>query len=170
MGRKKRYEPLPFESNGQYVGRNGKARKDTSASIFESLYRSKAYRDLTARQRDLYVCCKLQFYGKRKPERDYQDIEELHGDDLFYLNWGVVCADYGLYPVGSESNFYKDMRELIRHGLIDMKSSGKSRRRKNVYQYSTRWKNWSETEKPIKQAQPQTGSEAAAEVDENAAS
>ena len=166
MGRKKKYDAKAFESNGQYRGRNGGARKDTSASIFESMYRSEAYRDLTARQRDLYVCCKLQYYGKRKPGRDFQDLEEFQGDDLFYLNWASVSADYGLYPAGSERNFYKDMNALIEHGLIDLRSSGKKRRQKNIYQYSVRWKKWPEVDGTESTTQPQSDSKTEPTADE----
>jgi len=142
--RRTNYEPEPHESAGGYLGRSGAVHKDTSASIFESMYRSPAYRGLTARQRDLFMCCKLQRYGKRKPGRDYREIEELQSEALFYLSWAMVSKDYGLYPEGSKKNFYSDMKALAEHGLIELVSSGSSRRTKSIYRYSTRWKDWTQ--------------------------
>lgn len=101
MGRrKKQYIPKPFESTGEV--------RDTSANIYESMLCSAAYQDLTKNQRLLYVYMKAQYYGKRKPGRDNQDIESLQGDDLFYFNL-ALAVKYGLYASGSRQQLYADI-------------------------------------------------------------
>lgn len=134
----KHREAQPHESRGGYLSRGrGKVKDDVYARIYESMVRSPAFLMLTHRQQVLFLLCKLQWTGKRKPGRDF---EEYQGDDLFYLNWAAVCDDYGFYTQGSKKNFYDDMGTLIDYGLIDKVASGKSQRKKTVYRFSVRWK------------------------------
>lgn len=147
MGKKASYKPKAFETAG-IARRNGKDCKDTSANIFESMTFSEAWKDLTDRQRVLYLVCKLQYYGHRKPRVDYPDAENLRGDDLFYLNWHTVSEDgkcYQMYKGKSHSSFYKDMNALIEHGFIDREISGKSHKQKSIYRYSSRWRTWTKS-------------------------
>ena len=84
--RKKKYVPKRWESRGEmYMDASGSYKADTSANIYESMLTSEAFALLTDRQKMLYVCCKAQYYGKRKPERDYPDMGQLQGEELFYL-------------------------------------------------------------------------------------
>lgn len=129
----RKYRPKAFESSG--------ASKDTSANIYESMLKSAAFMDLTPRQRLLYVYCKAQFYGKRKPGKDFPDIEQLQGDDLFYFPM-QTAVDYGLYTRNNHKNFYRDMKELEKHGFIKTVINGKIHKTKSVYQYSGNWKFW----------------------------
>lgn len=116
-GRKK-YVPKRFESKGEkFIDENGKLRADTSANIYESLLLSDSFRDLSDRQKMLYIVAKSQYYGHRKPEKDYPEIELFQGADVFYLNWNAVKR-YGLYKDSMHSNFYRDMAALIEHGLL----------------------------------------------------
>ena len=91
MGRKKKYVPKKWESLNEGKSFLVEGRKtpmaDTSATIFESMLRSKAYCDLTDKQRLLYVLCKAQYYGKKHPEKDYEEFE---GNEYFYLNFGKL--------------------------------------------------------------------------------
>lgn len=140
---KKKYQAHPFESAGGYRSRNSdKLKDDVSANLYESMLRSQAYMDLTDKQKVLYSYCKLQFFGKRKPQRDFPEVEQFKGEDRFYMNVSLAIEEYGLYPKGSSSNFYRDMAALIEHGFIDRVSSGQSHRQKTVYAYSDRWKKW----------------------------
>lgn len=140
--RKEAYKPKSFEAvGGSFIGIHGVNQPDTYARIYESMFQSVAFRTLTANQRDLYLCMKLQYYGKRKPSQDYPEIEELKTDNVFYLNWDLV-QEYGLYKPTCKSNFYKDRNVLIEHGLIEIVVNGKIQHKKNVYCYSSEWKNF----------------------------
>jgi hypothetical protein len=144
MSRKKKrqYSPKPFEALGhQFVGIHGGRQPDTFAQVYESMLQSDAFKDLNSTQKVLYFICKAQYYGKRKPSRDYPDIEELQGDDLFYFNWNLA-QEYGLYKPTCNKNFQMDMKALIDHGLIDLVASGIAHRKKNIYRFSDKWKSW----------------------------
>lgn len=120
---------------------SGSRKVDTSANIYESMLTSAAFTFLTDRQKMLYVCCKAQYYGKRKPERDYPDVEQLQGEDLFYLNWAAVQR-YGLYKPSMHPNFYRDMKALCDIGFIEKVASGAGQRRKSIYRFSDGWQVW----------------------------
>ena len=140
--RKTKYTPKAFESRGEtFIDENGKARTDTSANIYESMLLSKAFMDLTSKQQILYIYCKSQYYGHRKPEKDWPDMENLQGADKFYLNWAAV-KKYGLYKESMHSNFYRDMKVLCEHGFIKNISSGASQRKKSIYKFSSDWQTW----------------------------
>ena len=113
---------------------------ETSANIFESMLRSPAFMGLTDKQRCLYLVCKAQHYGKRKPSKDYG--KEVFDDQCFYLNWESV-QHYGLYK--QHAHFYRDMSALIQAGFITRVSSGAGKREKSVYRYSSKWwESWGE--------------------------
>ena len=134
MPRKRKYKPKPFESTGQS--------NDTSANIYESMLLSPAFKDLTKNQRLLYVYMKAQYYGKRKPGRDFTDIEALQDDKLFYFNF-ALAKKYGLYSSdGSKGRFYDDITALEDHGFITTLVNGKSNHRRSIYRYSTDWQEW----------------------------
>lgn len=143
MGRKKKYVPKKWESLNEGKSFFVEGRKtpmaDTSATIFESMLRSKAYCDLSDKQRILYVLCKAQYYGKKHPEKDYQEFE---GNEYFYLNFGEVVSAYHLYTEKGHSRFYKDMKVLEEHGFFEKVKSGQNSRDKNVYKFSEKWRNW----------------------------
>lgn len=139
MMARKKYTPKSFESVGKVKTTSGKEKADTSANIFESMLLSQAFQSLNARQRILYVICKAQYYGKRKPEKDYPEIDQFQGDDKFYLNWSLVQR-YGVYRPSMSSNFYADMKALADKGFIEIISSGKTHRKKTIYKFSDRWK------------------------------
>ena len=134
------YEPKSFEAVNQKIKtETGGTIADTSANIYESMLRSKSFKSLNPKQKILYVYCKAQYYGKRKPGKDFKDVKDLQGNDLFYFSWRMA-QEYGLYKPSCNSNFQKDMKALIDAGLISKVSSGKSQHKKNIYQYSDRWK------------------------------
>ena len=145
MAKRKKFKARTFESRGQvFIDPDGRQRKDTSASIFESMLLSEAWKDLTDKQRVLYLVCKAQYYGHRKPRQDY-DEESMQGDDCFYLSWHQVGKQgnaYQLYSKENSARFYKDMDRLVENGLIEKVMSGKSHKVKSVYRFSDKWRTW----------------------------
>ena len=137
--KKKTYEPKAFESRNRgrtFVNQRGKNQADTSANIYESMLQSEAFKSLKKGQKVLYLYCKAQYYGKRKPSKDYK--EQYQDDSCFYMNWGKAL-DYGLYPESSSKNFYSDMKALEEKGFIKKLKSGKDHKEKNVYQFVDDW-------------------------------
>ena len=145
MGRRKKtYEPKAFESQNQgssFINQRGKNQCDTSASIFESMLQSKAYKSLTSKQKILYVYCKAQYYGKRKPKKDYEKQGLYQEETYFYFNF-QLAIDYELYTEKSHSGFYKDMKALMQKGFFELAKSGKGHKEKNVYKFSDKWQKW----------------------------
>ncbi len=137
--RKAKYIKQPFESMGDKFIYDEKIHADTSANIFESMLLSDAYTDLLARQQQLYTLCKAQWRGKRKPNKDYPDMN--FSDECFYFNRAQVMK-YKLYTEKSASNFYKDMGVLIAHGFIVCKAQGNLNGRKSIYEFSDKWQTW----------------------------
>lgn len=127
MAKKTKYQKKTFESTG--------ASSDISANIYDSMIISKAYKELTAKQRDLYLHCKLQYY--RVPNRQRPDPED---PTKFYFNQALWCDKYELYIKTSARLFYRDMGALIEKGFIRCVSSGKTSRTKSVYQLSDKWR------------------------------
>lgn len=145
MGRKRKWSARAFESQGQRFTDpvTGAIRADTSANIYESMLLSAAFQDLTNRQRLLYVICKAQFFGHRKPSQDFPEVEQVADDVCFYLNLGAATR-YGVYTKNMRGKFYADMKELERHGFIKTISSGKPTKSKSVYMFSPDWKYWNQ--------------------------
>lgn len=138
--RKTNYAGKGFESKGKhFINQRGKSQVDTSANIFESMLQSKAFKSLKPKQQILYVYCKAQYYGKRKPKQDYKD--KFQDDSYFYFNW-QLALDYGLYTEKSHSSLYHDMQELIKKGFIERAESGKGHKTKSVYRFSNKWQEW----------------------------
>ena len=125
---------------------NGKEQTDTTTLLTYSMMISDAFRDLTARQRMLYVYAKSQFYGARsRPCNDYKDIDvfkEYNGSRYFYLNHRLLSDVFGLYPKDNHRDLYKDIKALIEHGFIEKYSGGRSNRSRAIYRYSEWWKDW----------------------------
>ncbi len=135
MARKRGYKPKAFESAG--------GDRDTSANIYESMLQSAAFMDLSKNQRLLYLYLKAQYYGKRKPGKDYPDIEQFQGDDLFYFPMSVA-EKYGLYTKSNHTAFRNDMKALESHGFIRTVSNGKSTKKKSICQFSGEWRIWND--------------------------
>ena len=107
MKTRKKYKPKDFESTG--------VSNDTSANIYESMLQSTAWKDLKPRERQLYIYCKAQYYGKRKPAKDFPDIPQVQSEECFYLNLSLVVS-YGIYTRNGNKEFYQDMKKLEEHG------------------------------------------------------
>lgn len=129
---------------------NGKEQTDTTTLLTYSMLTSEAYKDLTPRQKQLYVIAKSQFYGARsRPCRDFPDIKEFQeykGQKYFYLNHVLVSDIFGLYPKSNHRDLYKDVKALIDHGFIEQYSGsgnvGSGNHMRSIYRYSEGWKDW----------------------------
>lgn len=125
---------------------DGKEHTDTTTMITYSMMISAAFKDLTARQRMLYIYAKSQFYGARsRPCNDFKDIEtfkEYNGARYFYLNHRLLSDVYSLYPKSNHRDLYADIEALINHGFIEKYSGGKSNHARAIYRYSEAWKDW----------------------------
>ena len=141
MGRSKKptYKPKGFESKGEhFTNQRGKSQADTSANIYESMLQSPAFKSLTSKQKVLYLYCKGQYYGKRKPRKDYEKQGLYQEDTYFYFNW-QLALDYGLYTEKSHSSLYHDMEALEKKGFIEKAKSGKGHKEKTIYKFSDKW-------------------------------
>lgn len=137
--RKQAYKPKSFESKGEhFINQRGKSQADTSANIYESLLQSKAFKSLNSKQKILYVYVKSQYYGKRKPKKDYEKQGLYQDDTYFYFNW-QIALDYDLYTEKSHSRFYKDMKVLMQKGFFEIAKSGQGHKEKNIYRFSDKW-------------------------------
>ena len=121
MARKKKYVPKSFESS--------KA-GDVSANIYASMMQSEAWSNLTNNARVLYLYMKLQYYGQKTiPDRE---------QECFYFNKALVTKTYQLYT--NVNQFYKDKKMLIDNGFIETVENGRNTRTKNVYRFSSKWR------------------------------
>ena len=128
-----------YESSGEkYIDKNGTVRTETFAAIYESMLVSKAFINLTARQKMLYVYCKAQIVGKRKPKQDYKDLNLYQQDECFYLSEQMLY-DYGLYTEAGRRYISKDFKVLIDKGFIKKLASGQCSKSKNVYMLVSDW-------------------------------
>lgn len=145
MSRKRSvYKPKAFESRG--LGKiKDSTLSESFASIYESMLLSEAWQSLTDRQKNLYLLCKAQYYGHRKPNQDFKDMESL--DSLcFYLPRKMVITIYKAYKPSMERYLYKDMRVLEERGFLDLVASGRANHSKSIYRYSSRWQTWTNKE------------------------
>lgn len=130
MARKNKYKAKPFESTG--------TSSDTSANIYESMLTHPTFLSLTKNQRFLYLCCKAQYYGKRKPKKDYPEVVELQADTLFYFSRHDAIK-YGITNGNSNAGFYKDLEALEEKGFIEKVINGRATKTKSIYRFSDRW-------------------------------
>lgn len=134
--RKSKYIPKCFESVGNS--------NDTSANIYESMLLSPAFLALNNRQRLLYLYCKAQYYGKRKPTRDFKEVGLYQENTYFYLNRATI-RKYKVqgYPDSDNKAFYNDIDVLIAKGFITRElRGGGNGHTKSVYKFSSKWKEY----------------------------
>lgn len=123
--KKDRYIKKSYESTG--------ISSDVSSNIYQSMVTSLAWKQLSSRQKVLYMYCKLQHYAqKNKPDPDDRT--------KFFLNQHKWLKEYELYPSSNLGAFYRDMEKLIEFGFIRCVHAGSSSRTKNVYQFSDKWR------------------------------
>lgn len=147
MGSNKQNEPRPlasFESTIK-IKRGGKLKNDTFARITDSLLLSEAFKDLKPHIQMLYIYMREQDWGKRKPNRDFNETSpvwaEVRSEQCFYFPWHTAKAYSKRYKDNS-SRLYKDIQILIDHGFIEKAMSGRTTRDNSVYKYSDKWQQW----------------------------
>lgn len=144
---KTEYIPVAFESENSVApkGKNGK-RKDKSANIYYTMLMSNAWRNLTGNQKELYLFCKLQQFGESLSMQEHATAQEKENDekpnlsDRFTMNKSKWCELYRLYIPQNAKRFYKDMQALIDNGFVEKLQSGFTDRSKNIYKFSSKWK------------------------------
>ena len=125
--RKQPYEKKRFESTGES--------NDTSANIYISMLMSKAWKELSAKQHELYLYCKAQYYAEKK--------KPIKGNALsFTMNQAKWHGLYGLYNSSNFKAFYKDMSALIEYGFIRCLFCGSTTRTKSIYEFSNKWQKY----------------------------
>lgn len=144
MSRKSK-PPVPklYATAGNYMV-NGVEKRETFTQIYESAMRSEAFRSLPPRIQMLYIYTRLQEMGKSKPNRelDGTEVEELVKSDACFFFPHNIAAQYTDHYNAKPSRLYDDMRVLEEHGFIDIVLSGRTNRKKSVYRYSERWKEY----------------------------
>ena len=99
-----------------------------------SMRMSAAWKELTAKQRDLYSCCKAQFYAEKRKPND--------NPLAFTMNQSKWCSLYGLYTKSNHMAFYRDMTALIEKGFIICVECGNITRTKSIYAFSDKWQRY----------------------------
>ncbi len=135
MGKKRKYTPPTFETmhpEGRHV----------YMAIYDTLYTSPAWKELTDKQVRLYLFCRWQYWAKRenRPGADYPDYEPYQAPEVFYLNWAKVQSA-GLYR-SNKKRFYDDVRALCKRGLIESLYNGRGGRDKSVFRLSDLWQKY----------------------------
>lgn len=129
MGKRKQYTPKEFES-----AKHGK--QEPFSAIYLSMLMSNAWNELTAKQRELYLYCKLQLHADKRA-LPAEDIKKGH----FTFNQYKWREKYKLYKPGN-NGFYRDMDALINCGFVDCIRQGAQKKEKNVYRFSDRWQHY----------------------------
>lgn len=142
------YVPTAYESELSFapMPKKGNKRKDKSANVYYSMLMSKAWRELTGNQKELYLFCKLQQFGEslsyeeHATEIEKQNLEKPNLSDRFTMNKSKWCELYQLYTEQNAKRFYNDMKRLIELGFVELLQSGRTNKTKNIYKFSDKWK------------------------------
>lgn len=135
MGKKRKYTPPTFETMHPES-------RHVYMAIYDTLYTSPAWKELTDKQVRLYLFCRWQYWAKRenRPGADYPDYEPYQAPEVFYLNWAKVQSA-GLYR-SNKKRFYDDVRALCKRGLIESLYNGRGGRDKSVFRLSDLWQKY----------------------------
>ena len=116
-------------------------RRPGSSTSFVQLHHdlmdSKAFHDLSARAKVLYLYCVRESHGAAT-----RDDVERHDERLLYMNKALRTQLHELYPPSDTRMFEEHMSELIGHGFIDVAYRGYKSRERSVYRLSSRWCDW----------------------------
>ena len=140
------FESVSNTVDHKYI-KNGKQYTDTTTNICKSMLLSDAFKDLTARQRMLYVYAKSQYYGAvNRPSSEYKELEKYKADGgkkYFFLNHHLITEVFALYPKSNKRDFYNDINILINHGFIEEDTQHvRGRIARKIYYYSDKWREW----------------------------
>lgn len=102
------------------------------AKICETMMKSMAWKDLTMRQRGLYLELKIKYTKKSDGSDNSEDISITEKE---YKN-----------EYKNKNTLFKDVDALINNGFIRVINHGKYARRPNIYGFSDKWKNYNTPE------------------------
>lgn len=137
MSYDKKNPPESWQSDGR--------KNDSFSKIYDSMLCSPIWQSLSPKQQMTYICMANQYYGKRKPRKDYANTEiaklrpEILYQNAFYFSWHDA-KKYGLYKEGSKADFYRNIHVLEEKGFIRTIINGKPTRTKSIYVFSADWK------------------------------
>lgn len=134
-----KWESMTTRNDHTYMY-NGKIAKDTTTRLCYTMLISPAFKDLSTRQRMLYVYAKTEFFGSR--DRPRKKFKEFDSDIYFYLNHYLLSSIYELYPKTNKKGLYDDIKALISHGFIENVTNGRANQQRSIYKYSDKWKTW----------------------------
>lgn len=163
MSNKIKYQKKSHESCESFIPYNadGTRHADTSCNVFMSMRFSKAWHELTYKQKELYSIIKGLEYAETKKrsvlitekERTTLTEEELRKVNIKYrftFNKTKWCYYFGLYSPQGRNDFYDDMKALIDKGFIKRLESGKNTISSNIYELDNRWRDLGKWESPYK--------------------
>lgn len=130
MSRRKKHTFQPYQ-------RRANTDKTGFARLFYDLLDSDAFRDLTPRQRLLYVYC-----ARESHNEDTMKVTGKPFDESLFLMNRAKRKSHELYGLTDTRQFERDMTALVNHGFVDAVTSGYATKRANVYRLSSRWHNW----------------------------
>ncbi|MHB0977716.1 MAG: hypothetical protein ACYC1U_11110 [Candidatus Aquicultorales bacterium] len=113
MSRKQTWQHLPFES---------KTKSGRFTKIVNDMLESKAWYDLTASEKELYLHMKQKFNGSNA-----RDISFTHEEGERLM---------------AKRTFRKSVKRLIELGFIDLIENWPYSMRPNIYGFSDRWKEY----------------------------
>jgi len=108
---------------------------DNFVALYESLLESQAGRELTPKQLQLYIYCRLQLHDKKN--------KPLPNDDLaFYMNQAKWSEKYNLYNKSNAKGFQRDIKQLISLGFIECIACGAVNYSSSIYKFSDMWQKY----------------------------
>ena len=129
MGRRKGQQPRKL-----YLCLPGGSPK--FVQVYHDMLDHDAYKDLTAKQKELHLYCLRNTHGKATED------DPSHDPRLFYMNKAQRTVEHRLYPPSDTRRFKHDMAALVSHGFVDCVRSGYATRTKSLYRLSSRWHRW----------------------------
>lgn len=144
-----------------FQGNDGQWRYDNTTNLTQGMLESEAFKDLTPRQRMLYIYAKSQFFNAtNRPADDFPEVEKFQahkGQMYFYLNHALLSDVFGLYPKSNTRDLYKDAAALEAHGFIKCVTPKRPSGKRNhaiengkysclIYTYSDAWHHWKRAE------------------------
>lgn len=146
------YEAKPyanFESYG-YI-KNGKhyfmpilgdtERVDSPITLTMAMLSHPAFKDLTPKQRLLYMYAKSQYKAMVDRTKFEEDYPQFKGKpEYIYLNHKLMIDVFEMYPKSSARLLYKDITALTEHGFLQPVLDESNQRK--VYKLIAEWQNW----------------------------
>lgn len=136
-------QPRFLSAGKQFQNSYGNLKNESYAQVSDSLLHSLAYCTAPNREKQLLIIAIKKKYGYKQPYDDDR-YKEIVGNrrDVFFLSLYDVTKEYHLYTEKGSSQFYHDVKDLIKRGFIERIYSGKGRGGKSIYCFSDKWIEW----------------------------